>query len=148
MYKNILVATDGSKLSNQAVKTAVGMAKQLGAKLVAAYVMPEYPSQVFAEGAAFTQYVTPNQFLQEQRSHAREVLEGVQSMAAKAGVSADTEAIQKRTPYEGIIAAAKRRKCDLIVMASHGRRGLAGMILGSETQKVLTHSKVPVLVVR
>lgn len=148
MYNNILVATDGSKLSAKAIKTAIGIAGPLGAKLVGFYAMPEYPAQVYAEGASFTNVVTPGQFLVEQKVVADQILGAFGRAAKNAGVPAETIAVQKRSAYEAIIATAKKKKCDLIVMASHGRRGLAGLILGSETQKVLTHSTIPVLVVR
>jgi len=148
MYKNILVATDGSKLSAKAVKAAVDMARDLGAKLTGFYVMHEFPSQVYTEGASFAKYVTPKQYLATEKERAAKVLEGVEREAAKAGVDVTTTASQDQSPFEAIIEAARKRKCDLIVMASHGRRGLSALLLGSETQKVLTHSKVPVLVVR
>jgi nucleotide-binding universal stress UspA family protein len=148
LYKNILVATDGSKLSAKAVKTAINIAGPLGAKLVGFYAMPEYPAQVYAEGASFTNVVTPGQYLAEQKIVAENILGEFSRAAKKAGISAETITVQKRSAYDAIIATAKKKKCDLIVMASHGRRGLAGLILGSETQKVLTHSAIPVLVVR
>ena len=148
MYKNILVATDGSKLSDKAIKTAISLADSLGAKLVGFYAMPEYPAQVYAEGAAFISVVTPRQFLVEQKELAGQILGTLERAAKKMGITIETITAQKRSAYEAIIATAKKKKCDLIIMASHGRRGLSGLILGSETQKVLTHSTIPVLVVR
>ncbi|MFN0164198.1 MAG: universal stress protein [Burkholderiales bacterium] len=148
VYKNILVATDGSKLSAKAVRTAIDMARDLGAKITGCYVMPEFPSQVFTEGASLSNYVTPKQYLDGEKARASEILQAVEREAGKAGVECTTTAAQDAHPFEAIIAAAHKRKCDLIVMASHGRRGLQALLLGSETQKVLTHSKVPVLVVR
>ena len=147
MYKNILVATDGSKLSAKAIKTAISIAGPLGAKLVGFYAMSEYPAQIYAEGASFT-VVTPGQYLTEQKVVADNILGEFSRAAKKAGIAAETITMQKRSAYEAIIATAKKKKCDLIVMASHGRRGLSGLIVGSETQKVLTHSTIPVLVVR
>ncbi|MFM9887448.1 MAG: universal stress protein [Burkholderiales bacterium] len=148
MYQNILVATDGSKLSKKAINTAISIAAPLGARLVGFYAMSEYPAQVYAEGASFTGVVTPGQFLAEQKEFANRILGELARTAKKAGITADTVTVQKRSPYEAIIATANKKKCDLIVMASHGRRGLSSLLLGSETQKVLTHSKIPVLVVR
>ncbi len=148
MYKNILVATDGSKLSGKAIKTAISLADSLGAKLVGFYAMPEYPAQVYADGASFTQVMTPARFLAEQQENADRILGELGRAAQKAGIAAETVTAQKGSAYDAIIATAKKKKCDLIVMASHGRRGLSGLILGSETQKVLTHSTIPVLVVR
>ncbi|MFN0302996.1 MAG: universal stress protein [Burkholderiales bacterium] len=148
MYSHILVATDGSKLSAKAIKAAINIAMPLGAKVTGFYAMPEYPAQVYAEGASFTGVVTPGQFLADQRAFATRILGELVRAAKKAGITADTVTVQNRSPYEAIIATANKKKCDLIVMASHGRRGLSSLLLGSETQKVLTHSKIPVLVVR
>jgi nucleotide-binding universal stress UspA family protein len=148
LYKNILVATDGSKLSAKAVKAAISIAGPLGAKVIGFYAMSEYPAQVYAEGASFTNVVTPSQYLAEQQAVADDILDGFRRAAEKAKIPVETMTIQKRSAYDAIIATAKKKKCDLIVMASHGRRGLSGFILGSETQKVLTHSTIPVLVVR
>ncbi len=148
MYKNILVPTDGSKLSAKAIKTAISIATPLGARITGFYAMPEYPAQVYAEGASFTGVVTPGQFLAEQKAVADRILGELTRAAKKAGITADCVTVQKRSPYEAIIATANKKKCDLIVMASHGRRGLSSLLLGSETQKVLTHSKIPVLIVR
>lgn len=148
MYKSILVATDGSKLSNKAIKAAVDMAKSVGAKIVGFYAKPEYPGSVYAEGASLSTYGSRSKFNKEQDDQANSVLQGVVDAANKAGVAVETVSVNDNVPFEAIISAANKRKCDLIVMASHGRRGISGLLLGSETQKVLTHSKLPVLVVR
>jgi nucleotide-binding universal stress UspA family protein len=148
MYKNILIPTDGSKLSNKAVKTALGLAKSLGAKATVFYATAEYPSPVYSEGAVFTSYVTRAEYNKSQAEAAQKVLAGIEKLAVAAGVTLATEHAASNSPFESILKVATKRKCDLIVMASHGRSGVAALLLGSETQKVLTHSKVPVLVVR
>ena len=148
MYRNILVATDGTKLSAKAVKTAVDMAKATSAKVIGFYAMPQYNRPIYSEGAAFTNTLGRAQWLEQAKAHAAAILEGVTKSAEKAGVAVEVAAREATEPYAAIIDMAKKKRCDLIVMASHGRRGLTGLILGSETQKVLTHCKTPVLVVR
>lgn len=148
MYNSILVATDGSKLSTKAIKAAVEMAKSVGARIVGLYAKPEYPGSVYAEGASLSAYGSRGKFDKEQDAQAEAVLQDVINAANKAGVGVETVTVNNNVPYQAIISTASKRKCDLIVMASHGRRGISGLLLGSETQKVLTHSKVPVLVVR
>jgi len=127
MYKHILVPTDGSPLSAKAVKQAVAFAKSVGAKITALHVSQEF-RQMMDEGYA--------------------LLDGVKSSANAADVQCDGVAVVNNLPYDAIIKQAKKAKCDLIMMASHGRKGLSSILLGSETAKVLTHSKIPVLVVR
>jgi len=148
MYKNIMVATDGSKLSSKAVKAAIALAKPLGAKLVVFYASPDYPLPVYAEGAVFSNYVSKSQYAKEREAFGQKLLDDIARQADAAGIPAQTEYGVSNAPFEAILKAAGRRKCDLIVMASHGRRGVSALLLGSETQKVLTHSKLPVLVVR
>ena len=127
MYKHILVATDGSELSNQAVEYAVALAKAVNAGITAIGVSTR------DSGPA---------------DRATKHLEIAKDIAAACRVSCDGLHIEHAQPYQAIIDAANARKCDLIVMASHGRRGVAAIVLGSETVKVLTHSSIPVLVVR
>jgi len=148
MYSHILVCTDGSKLSQKAIKTAARLAKALGARLTGAYVGAPYIAPIYSEGMIYSANVTRAQYEKAVQSAARKALEQVTGAAKAAGVSAGTATITANTPWQGILKAAQSKKCDLIVMASHGRRGLAGLLLGSETVKVLTHSKVPVLVCR
>jgi nucleotide-binding universal stress UspA family protein len=148
MYTNILVATDGSKLADKAVKTAITLAKAVGAKVTAFYAYPEYTSPAYGEGAFIGQYINKGEFKKRQLEAADAILTEIAGKAKTAGVAFDSLSAEDNAPYEAIIKAATKKKCDLIVMASHGRKGLAGVLLGSETQKVLTHSKVPVLVVR
>ena len=147
MYKHLLVATDGSKLSAKAVTHAVGLAKALGAKLTAFYAAPEMPMPVYAEGVVF-QPLSKKEYTASMAKEAAKVLDAVAVRAKAAGVSCTGAHAIAPSPWEAILAAAKKSDCDAIVMASHGRRGVSALLLGSETQKVLTHSKTPVLVVR
>ncbi len=148
MYRRILVPTDGSKLSIKALKTAFTLAKALGSQVTAVHVTPEFPTPVYSEGAMFTGYMNRADFDRAQAAAARKVLAAAEKQAATFEIELACGHTASNSPFEAILAAASRSKCDLIVMASHGRRGLSALILGSETQKVLTHSKIPVLVVR
>lgn len=148
MFKHILVATDGSRLSDKAVDTAIRLAAKLGARLNAFHVTEEYPVTAFPEYAIAYGGLTAEDWEAGQEKRARRILEKVATRAGKAGVDCDTRFKLAMYPHEAIVEQAKKRRCDLIVMASHGRRGLKGLVLGSETHKVLTHGKVPVLVCR
>ena len=148
MYKHILVSTDGSKLSAKAVRTAAQLAKALGAKLTGAYVMAPYVPPMYSEGVVYAPPITAQRHKELAAKEAKKALAAVESGARVAGVPCSTLSTTNEHPWRGIIGAAQAKKCDLIVMASHGRRGLAGLLLGSETNKVLTHSKIPVLVCR
>jgi nucleotide-binding universal stress UspA family protein len=145
MLKKILVPTDGSDLSAKAIVGAVEIARQCGAKLVGMTVTDPYPKSKisgYSSGETFLQYET------RVKTEAIERLAILVDLARGAGVVAETEVRSSPAPYEAIIAAATERGCDSIVMASHGRRGLSALLLGSETHKVLTHSTIPVLVFR
>ena len=148
MFNHILLPTDGSKLSDNAVKEGLAFAKEINAKVTAIHVVPEF-QMVADEG-----FVAPisaqfkQRFEKESRLRAQKVLDKVEKMAKTAGVACTGVIVSSDFPYQMIIHNAQKRKCDLIMMASHGRRGLSGLLLGSETAKVLTHSKIPVLVVR
>ena len=147
MFKQILVATDGSKLSQKAIRTAVRLARATGAAVTGAYVVEPYvPPQ--GEAAIYVAGLSAARYKALTKREARKALAAVEIEASTAGIACRTIALTASTPWEGIIRSAKRGRCDLIVMSSHGRRGLAGLILGSETTKVLTHSKIPVLVCR
>lgn len=147
MFKHILVPTDGSKLSEQTVKRAVIFAKEIGAKITFFFAKPDYPVAFYGEGALIDP-TTPEKFAEMANQQAKEILGAHEATAKAAGVAAGTISSVSDIPYEAIIAAAEKSGADLIFMASHGRRGLSGLLLGSETQKVLTHSKIPVLVYR
>lgn len=148
MFKHILLPTDGSKLSDRAVQRGLELADAVGARVTAVHVIPEF--RMMADES----FVLPNtvdiqrRYDKESKARAEKLLNKIGERAAAAGVKFDSIAVNGDVPYEQIIETAKKRKCDLIMMASHGRRGLSGLLLGSETSKVLTHSKIPVLVVR
>ena len=148
MYKNILVPIDGSKLSDKAAKEAASLARALGARLTLFHCAADFPAPVYAESAILAAQITSGQYRKEAVRVAEEVLAKAAAKLASTGLSIETMHAVNGLPYDAIVTAAAKKKCDLIVMASHGRRGLSGFLLGSETQKVLTHSKVPVLVVR
>lgn len=149
MYRNILVPTDGSPLSLKAAKAAAGIAQGLGARLTAVFVVEPFEPQWAASiGAFMPDAVGTKGFEKQMRERAEAALEKVAAVAAKKGVDCAKVTLKGRDPWKAILAAAKSRKCDLIVMSSHGRRGLESVLLGSQTQKVLAHSKLPVLVCR
>jgi len=147
MFKHILVPTDGSQLSSDTAKRAIAFAKETGAKVTFFFAKPDYPVAFYGEGALIDP-TTPDKFAEMAEQQAKEILAAHEAAAAVEGVvSAGVSAVSD-VPYEAIIAAAEEAGADLIFMASHGRRGFSGLLLGSETQKVLTHSKIPVLVYR
>lgn len=147
MFKHILVPTDGSALSSDTARRAVDFARETGARITFFYAKPDYPVAFYGEGALIDP-TTPERFTEMAEKQAQEILAAARALAAAAGVEAATASATSDIPYEAIIDAAAAGACDLIFMASHGRRGLSGLLLGSETQKVLTHSKIPVLVYR
>ena len=149
MYKHILVPTDGSPLSLKAAKAAAGVAKKLGAKVTAVYVSAPWMPPIAYEGmrpASLSEMEAT--YRRSTEATAAKALEHVAKAAAGAGVKCGRLSVTGDQPWKTIIATAAKQKCDLIVMASHGRKGLAGLLIGSETTKVLTHSKIPVLVCR
>ena len=147
MYKHLLVATDGSKLSNKAIVHAVALAKSLGARLTAFYASSDYPMAIYAEGIVY-EPLTQKEYAALAAKEAAKAFAPVLAKAKSAGVDCGTQHVVGGTPWMGILNTAKKAKCDAIVMASHGRTGISAVLIGSETQKVLTHSKLPVLVVR
>ncbi|PTD97234.1 universal stress protein [Pseudothauera lacus] len=147
MFKHLLVPTDGSQLSESTVARAVSFAREAGARITFFYAQPDFPLPIYGEGALIDP-TTPEQFARSAAEEATRILDRAKATADAAGVSADTDTLVNEVPYQAIIEAADRHGCDLIFMASHGRRGIAGLLLGSETQKVLTHSTTPVLVYR
>ncbi|MBT9475518.1 universal stress protein [Polaromonas sp.] len=147
MYKRILVATDGSTLSKKAVRNAIDLAGAVGADLVALYVVPRYPVSYFEGGVTISmQDVERTEKQWSEKGQA--VVDAVQQAAQAEGIKAKAVVVRSDLVAESIMAAAKKHKCDLVVMASHGRKGIKRVLLGSETQHVLTHSTVPVLVLR
>ena len=147
MFKHILVPTDGSALSESAVSRAVTFARASGARITFFYAQPDFPMPIYGEGALIDP-TTPEQFSRSAAAEAQSILAKAKAVADADGVVAATDTVVNEVPYQAVIDAADRHGCDLIFMASHGRRGIAGFLLGSETQKVLTHSKTPVLVYR
>lgn len=147
MFKTILVPTDGSTPARSAVRQAVRLAKEQKARIVGFYVGPAWQLPVYAD------YMPPE--VLSQQAHARAVrktavrrLAAVKQCAAAAGVRASCYHVMGEHPYEEIVKAARKNRCDLIVIASHGRRGIERLLLGSETSKVLAHSPIPVMVCR
>lgn len=147
MYQRILVTTDGSTLSKKAVCSAIDLAAATGASLVAFNVVPRYPMSYF-EGGVSISTADVGRIEKKWAEDGQAILNAVKKTAEDAGVTVKTAVTRSDLVAESIMAAAKKHKCDLIVMASHGRKGIKRLLLGSETQHVLTHSSVPVLVLR
>ncbi len=147
MYQRILVATDGSDLSHKAVTSAIDLAALCGAELVAVSVVPRYPQSYFEGGMA----LQPEEVQRVEKQWAdkgQSVVDAVQKAAADKGVSAQAITLTSDMVSEALISAATKHQCDLIVMASHGRKGIQRLLLGSETQHVLTHATIPVLILK
>jgi nucleotide-binding universal stress UspA family protein len=146
MYRHILIPTDGSELSRRAMQHGLSLAKSVGAKVTALTVEGSFnvydvpASKVHEMSGSFAEHA------QRTKAHAEKILTGVADAARSAGVACETVQVEQDHPYEAIIDTAQQRGCDLIVMASHGRSGIAAIVLGSVTTKVLTHTKIPVLV--
>ena len=147
MYKHILIPTDGSALSRKAIVNGVKLAKAVGAKVTGLFAAPPATPVVY-EDFVPVGFMTPQQHAAMIEKTASRYLGVIEQAAKSAGVACECVRVTNDFPADMILAIAKKNKCDLIFMASHGRRGLASVLLGSETQKVLTHSKVPVLVSR
>ena len=148
MYKHILLPTDGSKLSAKAVKQGIQLAASIGARVTAIHVAPEYQMTMDEGFVLPTAAIIRKRFEEETAKRSQKLVDEITAKAKAAGVACDGVSVVSGVPYEAIIKQAKKSKCDLIMMASHGRKGLASILLGSETAKVLTHSTIPVLVVR
>lgn len=147
MFQHILVPTDGSLLSRKAIAQAVELAKALGAKVTGFYVAPEYHFRI-EEDYVSRGYMSRKQYGAYVKRVAKTYLSPLERMAVADGVKCNSDYDLNDSPAEAILKAAKRFKCDTIVMGSHGRSGLLKLFLGSETQKVIQHAKVPVIVVR
>lgn len=144
MFKRILVPTDGSEITSKAIDTAIAMAKIHGAKLYTISVKEPFPYSAVSE----MQPTPPQEFFDAQERIASSRVKAVIAAAEAANVSAEGHTVEALHPWEAIIEHAQQNKVDLLVMASHGRRGVQALLLGSETQKVLTHCTTPVLIVR
>ena len=146
MFKNILIPTDGSEQSQEAVRKGVDLAKLHGARVTGIHVIPDYHLLIAYEGAFDP--VTEERIEEEAKARADTYLAYIRETASAAGVQCSTVCETSDHPYDAILRTCDSTACDLILMTSHGRKGLAAVLLGSETRKVLTHSKVPVLIVR
>jgi len=147
MYQRILVATDGSTLSKKAVSNAISLAQLTGAELVALKVIPRYPQSYFEGGVALAASEI-SRIEKQWAEHGQAIVDAVAKSAMSKGVKVKAITAKSDIVSDAIIGTAKKHKCDLIIMASHGRRGIKRLLLGSETQQVLTHTHVPVLVLR
>jgi nucleotide-binding universal stress UspA family protein len=147
VYKHILVPTDGSEFSQAAARQAVSLARSIGARITAFYVKPPHPSYFYVDGNAFP-FPLPSNFDELDEQEGQRILAFVYGLCFQAGVECKKLCLTNDAVHEAIIEVANQGGCDLICMASHGRRGLSALLLGSETIKVLTHSTIPVLVFR
>lgn len=147
MYKKILVPTDGTTLSQRAVEHAIALARSTGAAVVVLHAYPKFLGSPYGTVGPAAE-VLAEAHERQARAEAEALFARIRRGAAAAGVDLETVLVEATDIHRQILAAAHKRKCDLICMASHGRRGLSALILGSETQKVLTHGTLPVLVLR
>jgi nucleotide-binding universal stress UspA family protein len=145
MYKHILIATDGTELSDKALHQGLALAKALGAEATVVTATEPWESVIVGEVAVV---LPPEKFEEMASANAQSVLNKAKELAEKDGVACRTLHVRDRHPADGILAAAQEKGCDLIVMGSHGRRGLSRMVLGSKANEVMTHSTIPVLIVR
>ena len=146
MFKHLLIPTDGTKLSEAAVRAGVLLAREQGAKVTSLYVMPDYRAIIYGADALLT--YNSAEFERSANSDADAALQFVDQIARPEGVPCNFVRVTHASVYQAIVKQAQELQCDLICMASHGRKGIGGILLGSETQRVLTHSHVPVLVHR
>lgn len=147
MYKRILVATDGSELSQKAVSNATSLALVCQAELVVVKIVPRYP-QTYFEGSMSLTESDAQRIEAQWAKDSQAVVDAAVQQASAAGVTASGKVVKSDIVSDAIIEAAKDAQADLIVMSSHGRKGISRLLLGSETQQVLTHSEIPVLVLR
>jgi len=147
MFKRILIPTDGSKVADKAVKAGIRFAKEIGARAVGYYAIEPVQAYYYSEGAMVDGRLIA-EFDRQSKAAGEKALAAMAKLARAGRVRFDSLCNKPRTAYDGIIAAARRKKCDVIFMASHGRSGLAKLVMGSVTQKVLAQSKIPVVVYR
>ena len=147
MFQHILIPTDGSELSEKAIRAGTQLASQIGARVTGFYAAEEYPVPPFGEYVP-PDLLSPDEFRSNEEARARRILVVVENIAKEHGVACSTDFTVNYSPWQAIVKAAEAKGCDLIFMASHGRRGLASLLLGSETNRVLTHTRIPVLVYR
>jgi nucleotide-binding universal stress UspA family protein len=147
MFKHILIPTDGSTVSNRAIRAGIELAKESGARVTGYYALDPVPARLYGEGYVADRQMVAD-FERRSQAEAKKHVAAIERAARKAGVRFEPLVETARTPYHGIVDAAKKRDCDLIFMSSHGRTGLMRMALGSVADKVMTLSKVPVMVYR
>ena len=147
MYRHLLAATDGSELSNHAVDHAIELAKQLGARLTLLHVAGQYPPPMLVDGTVFPT-LPQDEHDAAAAEQSRQILDPGLERARAAGIECDSVHESDSAAWHAIMEVAARAGCDLIVMGSHGRGGLASLVMGSQTQKVLHHTNLPVLIVR
>lgn len=148
MFKHILIPTDGSPTASKALKAGIRFAREIGAKVTGYHAIEDpFRGDMLGEGFAIDPK-TRVEFERKARDRAQVPLDAMGKLAKAAGVTFDSAVTKVDTPYKGIIEVARKRKCDVIFMASHGRRGVSGLLIGSVTQKVLAHCTIPVLVYR
>ncbi|AGK56536.1 UspA protein [Hyphomicrobium denitrificans 1NES1] len=145
MFKHLLIATDGSELSKKAVEQGLSLAKSLGAKVTAVTVTEPFAASVPIEVALV---FSAEEYEKAVRSSAENILQSVSAVMAASGIPCETVHVKNQYPADGILDTAQARGCDLIVMGSHGRRGLSRLVLGSQANRVVTQSAVPVLICR
>ncbi|HEX5092352.1 MAG TPA: universal stress protein [Burkholderiales bacterium] len=148
MFKHILIPTDGSRLALKGVKAGVRLAKALRARVTGVYVIPPFMPVAYGDAAVYVPSISPQEYRRHSEAAARKALGAIEAEAKKARVRCRTKFVTAVRTYEGILKVARGAKCDAISMASHGRSGLTGALLGSETTRVLAQSKLPVLVTR
>jgi nucleotide-binding universal stress UspA family protein len=148
MFKHILISTDGSKLAAKGIKAGVKLAAALGARVTGVYVSAPWTAPMYSEGVVYGPINSPQEYKRATERAARKALAAIEIEAQAAGVACGTAHVTADQPWQGILRTAKSKKCDAISMASHGRGGLGGLLLGSETARVLAHSKLPVVVTR
>jgi nucleotide-binding universal stress UspA family protein len=148
MFKHILIPTDGSRLALKGARAGIQLARALGARVTAAYVIPPFMPIAYGDAAVYVPALSPQEYQQGAEKAARKALGAVEAEAKKARVRCKSRSVTAAQVHEGILKVARAAKCDAIAMASHGRGGIAGVLLGSETTRVLAHSKLPVLVTR
>ena len=147
MFKHILIPTDGSPVAAKAIKAGVALAKEMGASVTGYYAIEPPPTHIYGEGYLADRKLA-EELVRRSRDVAQRSVDEIGDAARAAGVPCETVVDNAVQPYKGIIRAAEEKKCDAVFMSSHGHRGLTGVLLGSVTQQVLTHSKIPVLVFR
>jgi len=148
VFRHILIPTDGSPVAKRALKAGIALARQLGAKVIGCYVIEAMQPHIYGEGYLIRNREIRRAYEQGAREIAEAEIKSMDKLATAAGVPFSGVVTVNETPYMGIVDTAKKHKCDAIFMASHGRNAVAGVVLGSVTQKVLSHSKLPVLVYR